>query len=401
VANKDLGRGSGSSPKWRKLQAEQERQRRPISRIESISYATFDLGKVGFADLSERDKERYQLRKGDILFSHINSAVHVGKTAVFESDEPVYHGVNLLLMRPKDTVTARFLDYTLKFLFVNGYWRGICKQSVNQASVNQQDISKVEFRYPQSLPEQRRIVGILDEAFAGIATAKAHAEKNLQNARALFESHLNAVFTQRGEGWNDKPLETVAAIINGYAFKSGDFSSTKGVKCIKITNVGIREFVPEANESLPAHFADEYSAVSVKEGSIVLALTRTIISGGLKVAVVPSDFDGALLNQRVASILAKSDKLMASFLFFYFCTEQVVDYVLDRVNTLMQPNLSIRDLRAMPIPAPSLRDQERITRQLSLLRDEKKRIESIYQRKLAALDELKKSLLHQAFSGQL
>ena len=51
------------------------------------------------------------------------------------------------------------------------------------------------------LPEQQRIVGILDEAFEGIATAKANAEKNLQNARALFESHLQSVFTQRGEGW--------------------------------------------------------------------------------------------------------------------------------------------------------------------------------------------------------
>ena len=50
-------------------------------------------------------------------------------------------------------------------------------------------------------PEQQRIVGILDEAFDGIATAKANAEKNLQNARALFESHLQSVFTQRGKGW--------------------------------------------------------------------------------------------------------------------------------------------------------------------------------------------------------
>ena len=64
------------------------------------------------------------------------------------------------------------------------------------------------------LPEQQRIVGILDEAFEGIATAKANAEKNLQNARALFESHLQSVFTQRGEGWVEKRLGEVAAIID-------------------------------------------------------------------------------------------------------------------------------------------------------------------------------------------
>ena len=62
-----------------------------ISRIESISDASFDLGKVGYAELSERDRERYRLQQGDILFSHINSAIHVGKTAVFDSTEAVYH----------------------------------------------------------------------------------------------------------------------------------------------------------------------------------------------------------------------------------------------------------------------------------------------------------------------
>ncbi len=60
---------------------------------------------------------------------------------------------------------------------------------------------KFSVHYPEYISEQRRIVGILDEAFDGIATAKANAEKNLQNARALFESHLQSVFTQRGPGW--------------------------------------------------------------------------------------------------------------------------------------------------------------------------------------------------------
>jgi type I restriction enzyme S subunit len=151
-----------------------------ISRIESISDARFDLNKVGYTQLSKLNKERYRLQSGDILFSHINSAIHVGKTAVFDSTEPVYHGVNLLLMRPTNVLTSAYLEHALKFLFQSGYWRGICKQSVNQASVNQQDISRVPISFPESLEEQQRIVGILDEAFAGIDTARANAEKNLQ-----------------------------------------------------------------------------------------------------------------------------------------------------------------------------------------------------------------------------
>jgi type I restriction enzyme S subunit len=251
------------------------------------------------------------------------------------------------------------------------------------------------------IKEQQRIVRILDEAFDGIATAKANAEKNLQNARAIFESHLQAVFAQRGEGWVEKRLETVATILNGYAFKSTDFLPKEGVKCIKITNVGVREFVCESGSYLPDSFASKYGSVSVKKGSIVLALTRTIIAGGLKVAVVPSKYDGALLNQRVAAIVTNRKLLSEFFLFAYLSTQTVVDYVKARVNTLMQPNLSITDLRLMPIPLPFIHEQVRITKHLFALREETQRLESIYKQKLVALNELKKSMLHQAFEGKL
>ena len=249
--------------------------------------------------------------------------------------------------------------------------------------------------------EQQRIITILDEAFAGIATAKANAEKNLHNARALFESHLQSVFSQRGEGWGARPLEKLATIINGFAFKSGDFSPKNPLKCIKITNVGVREFVCSSDGYLPSDYSEKYAAFSIKSGSIVLALTRTIISGGLKVAVVPEEYNEALLNQRVAAIITTPGLLLAPFLFAYLSTKFVADYVKERVNTLMQPNLSINDLRLIPIPLPTIQEQELIVDQLSSLSTEAHQLESFYRQKLTALDELKKSLLHQAFSGQL
>jgi type I restriction enzyme S subunit len=86
-----------------------------------------------------------------------------------------------------------------------------------------EQIRSLSFILPP-LPEQRRIVGILDETFEGIATAKANAEKNLQNARALFESHLQSVFTERGEGWEEKPLADLCDIKHGFAFKSEFFT---------------------------------------------------------------------------------------------------------------------------------------------------------------------------------
>jgi len=183
-----------------------------ISRIESISDATFNSERVGYADLSEAEKQRYCLKKGDILFSHINSPVHVGKTAIFDCDEPIYHGVNLLLMRPTEKLLPEYLNFALKYLFQTGYWARTSKQSVNQASVNQKDISCVDISYPTSKEEQHRIVAILNEAFEAISAARANAEQNRQNARALFESYLQSVFSQRGDGWVERSFSEVCEI---------------------------------------------------------------------------------------------------------------------------------------------------------------------------------------------
>ena len=108
-----------------------------------------------------------------------------------------------------------------------------------------------------------------------------------------------------------------------------------------------------------------------------------------------------MVNQRVAALLPKPKEVSASYLFAYLSTSIVLNYVKERVNTLMQPNLSINDLRAMPIPLPPASERESIIDRLNTLEDETHRLEALYQRKVDALDELKQSLLYQAFSGNL
>ncbi len=299
------------------------------------------------------------------------------------------------ILKFESLTTQRFVELYLEGIPLDSYITGAAQPKLNQKALN-----SIPIPIPP-LDEQQRIVRLLDEAFEGIAIAKANTEQNLQNARAIFESHLQAVFTQRGAGWVEKRLEEVSNILNGYAFNSSDFLSQKGVKCIKITNVGVKEFISNSDSYLPDNFASEYEKASVKKGSIVFALTRSIISDGLKVAIVPEEYNGALLNQRVAAIIANQNFLNGAFLYSYLSTQSVVNYVKGRVNTLMQPNLSISDLRLMPIPIPTYRDQIRITQQLDALREETQRLTRIYEQKLAALVALKKSLLHQAFNGEL
>ena len=335
-----------------------------------------------------------------VVMTDLSSKMKIlGKPAFVETNN-VLHNQRIGRVRFfSDEINKRYVYY---FMLSDQYLQNI-KTSATGTMVKHTAPKRIldnEILLP-SLPEQQRIVAILDEAFAGIATAKANTEKNLQNACAIFESHLNDVFSKNCKDWVKKPLENVASILNGYAFKSQDFSTKSGVKCIKITNVGVREFISNFDDYLPDSFAELYEKVSVKKDSIVLALTRTIIAGGLKIAVVPEHYNGALLNQRVASIVANAKDLSNAFLFAYLSTQMVVDYVKSRVNTLLQPNLSITDLRAMPIPVPPRCEQNQITDQLGSLYVEIQNLVSLCEQKIVMLDELKKSLLHRAFSGEL
>jgi type I restriction enzyme S subunit len=267
-----------------------------------------------------------------------------------------------------------------------------------QPNISQIKIKNTKIPLPP-LPEQQRIVSILDEAFAAIAKAKANAELNLKNAKELFESYLQGVF--ENGNWETKTIQELTKVINGYAFASKDFKPTNTIKSIKITNVGVKEFVEETDNYLPEKFKDTLKEVQVKEGNIVIALTRTIISAGLKVAVVPASYDGALVNQRVAALVPNEKLANQSFLYYFLTTNGVAKYVLAHVNTLMQPNLSINDLKNLPVPCPSIKEQQTVVRQLDALRAESQKLEAVYQKKIDDLEELKKSILQKAFSGQL
>jgi type I restriction enzyme S subunit len=367
-----------------------------ISRIESISDATFDLDKVGYAELSERDKEKNRLQPGDILFSHINSAVHVGKTAVFDCDEPVYHGVNLLLMRPKEVVTSAYLDHALKYLFQSGYWRGVCKQSVNQASVNQQDISRVEIRYPKSLAEQQRIVGLLDEAFEGLATAKANAEKNLQNARALFESHLQSVFTQRGPGWRNDQLAALTVPDTPITYgvvKPGDEGE---IAFVRGGDLALGKVRLSQLRTITRAVSDQYRRTLLRGGELLICL----VGQPGQVAVAPIELAGANIARQVGLIRLK-DLIDAEFVRYFLQSAPGVEALGARESGSVQQVINLGELRQVSVPYPGIANQRKIVAGLEAMETETQRLATLYERKIAALEALKKSLLHQAFTGQL
>ena len=244
-------------------------------------------------------------------------------------------------------------------------------------------------------------MGILDEAFAGIATAQANAENNLQNARALFDSHLNSVVTKRGKGWVETKLGDEVEFAAGFAFKStGYVSAKKGIRLLRGDNIMQGEFRWESAAYWPSVDSLTYDRFRLEENDIVLAMDRPWVTAGLKIACVSANDLPCLQVQRTAR-LRVSQRLSWRYLFHLLRSQEFVSYLLEGQTGLGVPHISGKQILSFQVFRPSLDEQKRIVAKLDALATQTQRLESVYTQKLSALAALKKSLLHQAFSGKL
>ncbi|MBY0453742.1 MAG: restriction endonuclease subunit S [Burkholderiaceae bacterium] len=242
------------------------------------------------------------------------------------------------------------------------------------------------------LPEQQRIVALLDETFDGIATARAHAEKNLQNARAIFESHLQSVFSQRGDGWTEKRLTDVCAI-------TSTLVDPRKPEFLDLTHVGAGNIESKTGAFIELKTAREEGLISGKflfdESMVLYSKIRPYL---MKVA--RPDFSG-LCSADMYPLAPTPNEADKDYLFHLLLSKQFTDYAIQGSARAGMPKVNREHLFAFRVFMPSVGKQREIAEKLNELHEETQRLESIYQQKLTALDALKKSLLHLAFSGQL
>ncbi|MBA3727105.1 MAG: restriction endonuclease subunit S [Armatimonadetes bacterium] len=245
-----------------------------------------------------------------------------------------------------------------------------------------------------TLAEQQRIVGVLDEAFAGLATAQAHAEKNLQNARALFESHLQSVFTQRGNGWAEKRLEEIGKTQTGSTPKSSD------PECYG-------DFIPFVK---PADFNKDGSLDCENDGLSKKGLdgARKVAAGSVLMVCIGATIgkcgycDCDVTTNQQINALTPSAGVSHKFIYYQMLTESFQRSVMHSSAQATLPiiNKSKWSALAVALP-PKLEEQKQIVAKFDALATETQRLARHYQQKQAALAALKKSLLHQAFTGEL
>jgi type I restriction enzyme S subunit len=372
---------------------------------------TGNVGKGVFKDRGE--KARYiseatfkrlrctEIFEGDCLISRLPDPV--GRSCLLpETGERMITAVDCTIVRfnPKQLLPEFFNFYSQSDDYlkaVDAETTGTTRKRISRSKLGQAAIPL------PPLPEQQRIVDILDEAFEGVATAKAKAEKNLQNARALFESHLQSVFSQRGKGWVENKLKSLTTKIGSGATPRGGEESYKseGVSLIRSLNVHDLGFRYPKLAFLDDAQADDLSNVEVQRRDVLLNITGASVA---RCCIVPEDVFPARVNQHVSIIRPIADKLDADFLHYLLISKPYKDQLLQTgaEGGSTRQAITKAQIQDFSVKYPAtLKEQKSIVAKLDAMLAETQRLASLYERKLAALEALKKSLLHQAFNGKL
>ena len=341
---------------------------------------------------------------GDVLLAKITPCFENGKLGIAAN---LTNGIGFgsseyIVFRPATSVDKEWLYYYLSREVFRSEGAAQMYGAVGHKRVAKEFIESYPIPLPP-LPEQKRIVAILDEAFAGIATAVANTEKNLANARELFGTALAAVFTS--EAGRATTVEDVALPQKG-SIRTGPFGSQllhsefvdQGVAVLGIDNVVKNEFQWGKRRFITPKKFHQLSRYQVKPGDVLISIMGTCGC----CAIVPNDIPTAINTKHLCCITLDRSKCLPGFLHGYFLHHPVArQFLATRAKGSIMAGLNMGIIKELPLLLPPIAEQQSIVKKLDALSSETNRLESLYQHKLTTLAELKQSLLHKAFSGEL
>ncbi len=338
--------------------------------------------------------------EGDVLLAKITPCFENGKLGIAAG---LQNGVGFgssefIVLRPSTVLDRDFLYYFLARPEFRAEGAARMGGAVGQQRVPKEFVENYEIPLPP-LPEQRRIVGMLDGAFAEIATARANAERNLANARELFESYLNQVFSQKGAGWGEKrkPLAALCELIVDCEHKTAPIQE-EGIPSIRTPNVGKGKLLLEGVNRVSEETYRAWTRRAIPlPGDLILA--REAPAGN--VAVIPQN-TRVCLGQRTVLIRPRKDTWEPAFLAFLLLEPMMQTRLLAHSRGATVQHVNMKDIRALDVGRiPSVAQQKAVVSSLGQVDAATERLAGVYERKLSALEELRRSLLHQAFAGEL
>ncbi|MGY3563176.1 type I restriction enzyme S subunit [Bradyrhizobium sp. USDA 4463] len=356
---------------------------------------SFELARRHDSAVKKVDQERF-IRRGDVLVNSTGTGT-LGRVAQVRSEppEPATVDTHVTIVRPEpDRFHPDFFGYMLIQIEdeIARSGEGTSGQTELARSTLQ---NKFTVSFPTSISEQRRIVAILDEAFAGLATATVYAEKNLKNARELFESYLNSIFTSRDGEWVEKSLRDVSIQFGRGKSKHrprNDPSLYDGkypfVQTGDIRNSG----------GVIAEYSQTYNEIGLAQsklwpmGTICITIAANIAETGI--LAFDACFPDSIIGMVVDPVQA-NNKFVEYLLRFFKAVLQA------QGKGSAQDNINLATFENRKFPFPSIKTQDAVAAKLDSMAREVGRLEALYEAKLKSISEFKQSVLQKAFCGEL
>jgi len=347
----------------------------PILRITNIQNNEIEMKDLVYFDTKDYkvNLDRFRVFHGDLLIAM--SGATTGKLGINNCESIFYLNQRVGKFIPKKETNKTYLYYFLTTKLEESLRIAI---GAAQPNLSTEQINNFIIPFPP-LTEQQRIVAILDKAFAALDQAKAKTEQNLKNAKELFESYLGDVF--ENGNWEMKTIDEVCDEI----FAGGD--APKHNFSIKPTD--------KYNIPIYANAVKERGLYGYTDFKRVTKPCVTIAARGSGTGHTELRNEHFLPIVRLIVCVPDVKQISTEFL----------KYTIDNLVILRSgsaiPQLTVPMIKEYKIPTPNIEIQMQIIKKGEILLSKTQKLEAIYQKKLLALEELKKSVLAKAFAGEL
>ena len=291
-------------------------------------------------------------------------------------------------------VVGDLLDKRFLFYFCCSFDFQTLNKGTTLPSLVKKDLVKIQIPIPP-LTEQKQIVALLDQAFAAIDQAIANLEKNIQNAQELFQSKLNDVFSQRGEGWVERSLIETNKFID-YRGRTPK-KTESGIRLITAKNVRMGFLKIEPKEYIAIDNYDEWMTRGIPSKGDVLFTTEAPLAN---VALLDTD-EKIALAQRIITLCPNREILNGDYLAFCLQSKLLQDRILAKGTGATVTGIKSKLLKEIQIPIAPLDKQHVIVNELNSFKKHSDILNLKYISKMKNLEELKKSILQRAFNGEL
>lgn len=313
------------------------------------------------------------------------------------TNQEVCFGNKLFAFSSSDNIDSKYVYY---YFFSDSFQNAFKSQMtgiIGGVSMNKFKTLKIPV---SPLPQQKRIVATLDKAFAAIEKAKANAEQNLKNAKELFESYLQKVFENKGDDWEEKKIKNLTELItkgSSPKWQGIDYVDEGGIFFLTSKNVGESELLLNNKRYLDKKFNEIQKSSILNKGDVLTNIVGASIG---RTAVFSLD-EITNINQAVCLIRCNNDLLHNYYLMYLLNSPFFKNILHDNEVDNARANLSLTFFKNLLIPLPKIVEQKEIVERLKSFSKENKKLEALYTQKIADLEEMKKSVLQKAFSGQL